>query len=394
MGHYPSRILMTADTVGGVWTYAVELCAALAPHGVEIALATMGAPLNDFQRREVARLDNVRVYDGGSLKLEWMPDPWEDVERAGEWLVEIERAERPDVVHLNAYAHAALPWSAPTLVVGHSCVCSWWQAVKREPAPSDWDRYRELVARGLRRADMVAAPSRAMRAALRRHYDPLPSAAVIHNARDARRYAPRPQHEKEPVVVSAGRLWDEAKNLMSLEHVAPHLPWPVYVAGEQQAPGQLNGRGNQSGKASGVHALGRLDEAPLADWMSRAAVYAHPARYEPFGLSVLEAALSGCALVLGDIDSLRELWGEAAEFVPPDDDGALRAAIWRLIDSPARRAELAERATVRARRYTPERMARGYLAAYREATAQRPRNGDRRVPSAAAASPALAFSGR
>ncbi len=31
-----------------------------------------------------------------------------------------------------------------------------------------------------------------------------------------------------------------------------------------------------------------------------------PARYEPFGLSVLEAALSGCALVLGDIPSLRE----------------------------------------------------------------------------------------
>jgi glycosyltransferase involved in cell wall biosynthesis len=234
-----------------------------------------------------------------------------------------------------------------------------------------------------------------MRAALRRHYDPLPWAAVIHNGRDASRYHHRPQHEKEPTVLSAGRLWDEAKNLASLKHVAPHLPWPVYVAGEQHAPGHHNGNGNGNGngKAAGVHALGRLDDARLADWMSRAAIYAHPARYEPFGLSVLEAAMSGCALVLGDIDSLRELWGDAAEFVPPDDDAALLAAIWRLAESPARRAELSERATVRARRYTPQRMACGYLAAYREAAAQ-PRQDDYRHTPAPTASPALAFSGR
>src|SRR5688500_4368059 len=127
---HPSRILMTADTVGGVWTYAMELCAALAPHGVDVALATLGAPLADAQRRQVDRLDNVRVYDGGHFKLEWMPEPWEDVSRSGEWLLEIERSERPEVVHLNGYAHGSLPWSAPTVVVGHSCVCSWWQAVK------------------------------------------------------------------------------------------------------------------------------------------------------------------------------------------------------------------------------------------------------------------------
>jgi glycosyltransferase involved in cell wall biosynthesis len=242
--------------------------------------------------------------------------------------------------------------------------------VKREAAPAEWDRYRGAVARGLGAADMVAAPSRAMRAALRQHYGPLPWAAVIYNGRDAARYAPRPPPAKEPMVLCAGRLWDDAKNLVSLQRVAPRLPWPVYVAGEQHAPGQHNGNGNGNGHKSAVHALGRLDEDVLAQWMSRAAIYAHPARYEPFGLSVLEAAMSGCALVLGDIDSLRELWDDAAEFVPPDDDAALLAAVWRLVDSPARRAELAERAAVRARRFTPQRMACGYLAAYREAAAQ------------------------
>ena len=56
-----------------------------------------------------------------------------------------------------------------------------------------------------------------------------------------------------------------------------------------------------------------------------AAIYALPARYEPFRLEVLEAAAPGCALVLGDIASLRELWDGAALFVAPDDDRALRA---------------------------------------------------------------------
>ncbi len=51
--------------------------------------------------------------------------------------------------------------------------------------------------------------------------------------------------------------------------------------------------------------------------MGEAAIFAHPARYEPFGLAVLEAAMAGCALVLGDIPTLRELWDGAAVFVAP-----------------------------------------------------------------------------
>ena len=43
------RILMTADTVGGVWTYAMDLARALGAEGVEVALATMGSPVSPGQ---------------------------------------------------------------------------------------------------------------------------------------------------------------------------------------------------------------------------------------------------------------------------------------------------------------------------------------------------------
>src|SRR4051812_2084282 len=123
------KLLLTTDTIGGVWTYAIELAQALAPHDVQIALATMGDPLSLDQQRQVAALDHVTVFES-QYKLEWQPDPWDDVQAAGQWLLEIEDRFRPDIVHLNGYAHGSLPWHAPTLIVAHSCVCSWWQAVK------------------------------------------------------------------------------------------------------------------------------------------------------------------------------------------------------------------------------------------------------------------------
>ena len=36
------RILLTADTVGGVWTYAQELAAGLVRRGVEVTLVSFG----------------------------------------------------------------------------------------------------------------------------------------------------------------------------------------------------------------------------------------------------------------------------------------------------------------------------------------------------------------
>jgi glycosyltransferase involved in cell wall biosynthesis len=98
--------------------------------------------------------------------------------------------------------------------------------------------------------------------------------------------------------------------------------------------------------------------------MSRAPIFALPARYEPFGLSILEAALAGCALVLGDIPSLREHWDGVAIFVPPDDPGLLRLALRSLIDDPQLRQTLAMRARRRALGYSARRMALAYLGAY------------------------------
>src|SRR5262249_12322922 len=131
---------------------------------------------------------------------------------------------------------------------------------------------------------------------------------------------------KEPFVLAAGRVWDEAKGIATLVACAGRLPWPIRIAGPTAAAGRSGATGRP-----GLELLRDLSADVLADWMARASIYALPVRYEPFGLSILEAALAGCPLVLGAIDSMREVWGDAASYVPPGDAEALRAALAELI---------------------------------------------------------------
>jgi glycosyltransferase involved in cell wall biosynthesis len=347
------RVLMTADTVGGVWTYAVELARALDQRGIQVAIATMGAPLSAQQRAEVAGHPGITLHES-AFKLEWMQDPWLDVEAAGGWLLRLERELRPDFVHLNQFAFGALPFAAPTLLVAHSCVLSWWRAVHHEEAPPEWDRYRRAVAAGLEGVTLVAAPTRAMLQSLAANYGCERRGLVLPNGRSAALFTPS---AKQDLVFAAGRFWDAAKNLAALEQVAPLLPWPVQVAGSTLHP--------DGGAVAphGVESLGLLSASELARRLGTASIYALPARYEPFGLSVLEAALSGCALVLGDIPSLRETWGAAALYVPPDDTPALQAALQRLIGDRHERQALADAARGRALQFSPARMAEAWLAA-------------------------------
>jgi glycosyltransferase involved in cell wall biosynthesis len=345
---------MTTDTVGGVWNYALELARGLAKFDVSVALATMGPLPTPEQRRQASHIHNITLYEG-EFRLEWMEDPWADVEKCGEWLMRLTEELKPDLVHLNGYSHADLPWNCPCMVVAHSCVLSWWQAVRKEPLPRRFDSYRERVTRGLARADLVAAPTTAMLSALESSYLPLTNTRVIYNGRCRKRFRP---DNKINFILSVGRLWDEAKNIGAVAGLAPALPWPVFVAGEAKHPE------GETPHLENVSHLGNLPPARLAPWFASAAIYALPARYEPFGLTVLEAALSGCALVLGDIPSLRELWEGAAIFVPPDDSCALADILQSLCEDRALREKMAEKAYERSRFFNPNKMAAEYLAAY------------------------------
>ncbi|HLT92665.1 MAG TPA: glycosyltransferase family 4 protein [Woeseiaceae bacterium] len=350
------RILMTTDSIGGVWSYSVELCRALAAHGCEVVLACLGGPLHATARAEAESLPNVVLHES-DYRLEWMEDPWEDVERGADWIAELAARSGADLVHLNCYGPALRELGVPVLLVAHSCVHTWWRATRGGDPDGRWQRYRECVIHALATADRVVAPTAAHLQATGECYDEVNlngRATVIRNGIDAARWP----GERLPgrFVLGVGRAWDEAKNLGQLALIAPELECPTLLVGEI-APGR--------GGVRNLVRLGCLPRQDLSQYFRRAAAFVHPARYEPFGLAVLEAAVCGCPLVLGDIAPLRELWDGAAEFVHPDDSDALRLCLEQLLRDPRRRTRLGQSARQRALRYGAATMGAEYAAEYR-----------------------------
>ncbi len=357
--------LVTADTIGGVWTYARELVTALAQRGLKVTLVSFG---EIPARAQTAWLDPLPDVDfrPTAFRLEWMQEAEDDLQASSEYLASLIDEVRPDIVHLNQFCYGALEVDVPKLVVAHSDVVSWWVAVhSEEPRDNSWLRwYRDTVTAGLSQAAAVVAPSAWMLEAVRTYYTSPAHSQVIYNGRNPALF--NPHMTKEDLLLSVGRLWDGAKQVTLLaEH---EHPVPVHIVGSEEHPDVAFRAARRSTiGAKRVHFRGAQTEAQLRQLYARASMYAATSRYEPFGLAPLEAALSRCTLIANDIPSFHEIWGDAAYYFRHNDAASLTAAIDRLHCEPGLRRDYANRAYERAReRYTTERMVNDYLSLYRQ----------------------------
>jgi glycosyltransferase involved in cell wall biosynthesis len=346
---------MTTDAVGGVWTYASDLARGLCRLGCKVTLLVIGPPPSEEQSAALCGTEGlpVAVTD---LALEWMDPAGEDVMRARDNLLSVAERLEPDVIHLNGYREASLDWKTPALVVAHSCVWSWWAACRGGmPDEQRWYLYAKAVAAGLASADVWVAPTAAIRDAVEALYSAPTRGRVIPNGIDLT----EPEKEKESFILAAGRLWDQAKNLAAIDAVAARLDWPVRAAGALDVPGV-----GAHPAFDHIECLGKLSRPQTIAWMRRAGIFVAPAVYEPFGLSILEAAACGCALVLADIPGLRELWAGAALFVDPRDQLALEHALQNVCRDGGLRTSLQQAARRRARRYPHSATVEAYRDLY------------------------------
>ena len=341
----PLRVLLATDAVGGVWVYSLELARALRSRGIEPLLAVMGPAANGDQRAQAA---GIKLVDTG-LPLDWMPTTPRDMHRAGDQLAELASQHDVDVVQTcSAALLADADFGCPTVAVQHSCVASWWAAVRDTPLPPEFAWRRELVEWGLNRASVVVAPTIAFAAETARIYDLSRPVLSVHNGRKPVAQPPLPQGD---FVLTASRLWDEGKNVATLDAAASRLDVPF------EAAGPLEGPNGARASFDNLHTLGQVSEIRLSGLLAARPIFASAALYEPFGLSVLEAAHAGCALVLSGIPTHRELWSGAAVFVPPSDGAAFGSAIQALLANSDHRRHLGEKARTRSRRYSPQAMA-------------------------------------
>jgi glycosyltransferase involved in cell wall biosynthesis len=358
-GCLPQRVMLTTDCVGGIWTYSLGLARQLSERGCSVLLAATGPAPSGEQLATLKGLPDVLLMYK-PFRLEWMKDGWVDQEPARAWLARLAREFKPGVVHVNGYALAAADVEAPVISVAHSCVYSWWMAVHGTEPPSEWEPYRRGVITGLRSARVCVAPSRTMLAAIHRHYGSIGEREqVVYNAASS---FPISGVAKRPFILAAGRVWDRSKNLPLLEEIASRVDWPVRIAGS------LKGPDNQIVGSLTNTFIGEVAPAKIQRLMAEASIFAHPALYEPFGLGVLEATQHRCALVLANVDSLRELWDGCAVFCPARDPGAWIRALNQLSADRELREKLASLAFERASVYNTEKMFNTYCDLYRELT--------------------------
>jgi glycosyltransferase involved in cell wall biosynthesis len=354
------QILMTTDAVGGVWTYASTLAEGLAERGWRVRLVTIGPAPSERQLAPLLRHPSITT-EITDLALEWQDPEGADHRRALRRLEALERDFRPDIVHLNGFREALADWRAPVLVAAHSCVLSWWQACKAgEPCDGKWLHYGAQVKASLNAADRWVAPTSAFREQINVLYSPATPGEVIHNGM---RQAAEQSTVKEPLILAAGRLWDEAKNIGILSRIAASVRWPISIAGSLHERG---GAPTSARLGDHIEWLGELPHQDLLQIMGRAEIFVAPALYEPFGLGVLEAAMNGCALVVSDIPTFRELWDGATLFVDPRDPDQLQHALNRLIADPDLRRSLRSAARLRAQHLTIDIQASAYDRLYKQ----------------------------
>lgn len=359
-GAAPRCILMTLDAVGGVWRYAIDLCKALG--AIDFVLVGLGPAPSQGQQLEVARLPNAQLI-WLDEPLDWMAAREEELEPLAGRLAHLAARHKADLLHLNLPSQASLlEVDCPIIVVSHSCVATWWQAVKGGRLPEQW-RWQETCNRaGFEAADMVLAPSRSHADLLARCYGPIRRLRVVANATGA---APSGASDKQPFVFAAGRWWDEGKNGLVLDRAARSCTWPVVMAGSCR-----NGQG-QAVALSHARQVGELAHQETQELIGRAGIVASPSLYEPFGLVALEAARAGAALVLADIPTYRELWDGAAVFADPRDASSFACAINRFAVSPDLRAEFGWRAARGAERFSLQAQADAVRDAYLSAAGTR-----------------------
>jgi glycogen synthase len=360
------HVLITSDTVGGVWTYTQELVAGLIHAGHRVTLVSFGklpAPHQTTWMQTLPRLE----YHPTEYRLEWMEVAERDIEESRRYLEMLVKDVCPDVLHFSQYCYGDIAAGVPRIVVAHSDIVSWWVAVHgHEPDDSPWiRRYREMVTNGLRGADVVVAPSQWMLDRVATHYLAPAQGMVIHNGRSPELFDS--EYPKDDLVISVGRVWDAAKQVSLLLEYEQEAP--VRIIGWNQEPGREVGAKSLR-VPHNVELERPKSQAQLRQVYATSAIYVATSRYEPFGLSPLEAALSRCALVMNDNPVFRELWGDSAVYFKMNDPKDLARVLRDLRGGQSKQAAYADRAYNLARdRFAAAEMVAGYEKVYSEIAA-------------------------
>ncbi len=335
--------------IGGSERHLLTLLSALADRGVEPVFIGLDDPA----------WDPSDFYDALTVPAVRIPAP-RDLDPL--LLARLVRDTRADVVHTHL-VHADLYGGLAAKLRGATLV-----STKHNDDPFRTGAFR-FVERGLARlADRVITISDSLhRFTVERVGVPAAKVETIHYGLDEppRAWGTNPPDavpDDARIVLAVSRLTRQKGIDVAVEALS-FLPGDVVlvVLGEGPERKALAELAREHAVESRVFLPGRVPD--VAAWLRRASVYVQPARWEGFGLAVLEAMVCGLPVVATNVSSLPELVadGETGLLVPPDDPAALARAVERALADPALGRAGLERARCE---FSVQRMADRTVALY------------------------------
>ena len=413
--------LCTSDGGGGAEQIALDLIRAARAkgHDVDVVVGQRRGSepgvrvLSEAASRRARFVGRVRNRIDRALGIEPMGFP-------GTWAL-VNRASSLDVVHahnlhgdwfdlralprLSARVPVVVTLHDAWLLAGHcahSLDCDRWRtgcgrcphldtypAIRRDASAANWRRKREIFAASRLH---VVAPSQWMldRAAASILAPAMATARVIHNGVDTTVFRPGERGERKSAlgIDRDGLVVMFAANALRTN---PFKDFDTMRAALAQLPARIDGRTvtclavGDDGRTERVGSVTlRMipfvrDREELAALYRTADLYLHPTLADTFPSTVLEALASGLPVVGSAVGGLPEQVrdGETGWLVPPGDPAALAGRIVHLLESPAERHAIGDRAVSVARaRFDAGRMVDDYQSLYAElaADAGRPRS--------------------
>lgn len=279
------------------------------------------------------------------------------------------RASRPDVVHTHL-VHADV-YGTVAAVSAHAALVS----TKHNDDPFRVGPFRYVERAFMRRASRIICITEALaRFNVERVGLPAGKLDVIHYGMDDLPTAWGPPGGPDlpadaRILLSVSRLEPQKGLDVAIEALArlrPDHPRAVLVVlGQGSLAGELRALARARGVDDAVYLPYSVGD--VADWLRRADVLVHPARWEGFGLALLEAMLAGLPVVASRVSAIPEivLDRETGLLVPPDDPERLAAALDDLLSAPERARTLGEAGRARAHAsFSVERMTTRTIAVY------------------------------
>lgn len=337
--------------IGGSERHLLSLLPALTGRGVEVTFVGLdvAAAAPDPFYEELGRTGVPLIRTGSTAGL-----------------VRAVRRLRPDLVHTHL-VHADV---FGALAAGRGSLVS----TKHNDDPFRTGPFKYVERLLARRADRVICITDAL-ARFHRVRVGLPATklTVVHYGLDA---LPEPWAggaagpnlpEDARILLAVSRLTAQKGLDVALHALAAvrrdHPTAVLVVLGEGPERESLAVLAAKLGIADAVHLPGRVGD--VGGWYRRADVLVHPARWEGFGLALLEAMLAGLPVVASRVSSIPEIVvdGVTGLLVPPDDPQALAAAVDRTLREPG---DLGTAGRRRAREeFSVDRMADRTLEVYR-----------------------------